>query len=359
MSAPSDPGERSAPAWLHDGRSALRHDVVVAIDGDRLTIAGFDAVPLSALRRLDGAGLLYGHKDLPGWRLGFDIEPPAPILWRLPAATHYGGLIDRIGLWRAAVVLLALSAVILIAAIQGFGLIARAIPYSWEQKLGDAISGDFGEYACRAPAGQAALDGLARRLSPRSRPIRVGVVDIPMVNAVALPGGRILIFRGLIDEARSPDEVAGVLAHEIGHVEHRHVLVALLRRFGIGLLIGSGGTAAEYGQALIDSRYSRAAESEADDYSIAHLRSAGISPAATAKLFERLGKEEAGLPGVFAYVASHPPSAERRRRFDAAARNMARASPALDPGGWAAVRAMCGEAKPKKQLSLRFQGRPL
>lgn len=354
MSAPSDPEDRRAPAWLHDGRSALRHDVTVTIDGDRLAIDGFDPVPLASLRRLDGAGLLYGHKDLPGWRLGFDVEPPAPILWRLPAAAHYGGLIDRIGLWRAAVVLLALSAVVLVAAIQGFGLLARAIPYSWEQRLGDAISGDFGEYACRAPAGQAALDGLARRLSPSSRPIRVGVVNIPAVNAVALPGGRILIFRGLIDEARSPDEVAGVLAHEIGHVEHRHVLVALLRRFGIGMLIGSGGTAAEYGQALIDSRYSRAAESEADDYSIEHMRAAGISTAATASLFERLGKEEAGMPSVLAYMASHPPSAERRRRFDAAAKGLARPQPALDPEQWAAVRAMCGKAKPKGDFSLRF-----
>ena len=354
MSAPSDPENRSAPAWLHDGRSALRHDVRVAIEGDALAIDGFDAVPLASLRRLDGAGLLYGHKDLPGWRLGFDVEPPSAILWRLPAAARYGGLIDRIGLWRAALVLLALSAAVLVAAIQGFGLLARAIPYSWEQKLGDAISGDFGDRACRARAGQAALDGLSRRLSPSSRPMRVAVVNIPVVNAVALPGGRILIFRGLIDEARSPDEVAGVLAHEIGHVEHRHVLVALLRRFGIGLLIGSGGTAADYGQALIDSRYSRAAEAQADDYSIDHMRAAGISTAATAKLFERLGREEAGTPAVFAYLASHPPSAERRKRFDAAARGVAATRPALDAAQWAAVRAICGPGRPKGDFPLRF-----
>lgn len=346
MSAPSEPDDRHAPAWLHDGRSALRHEVSVAIDGDGLAIDGFPPVPFSALNRLDARGLVYEHKDIAGWRLGFNREPPAPILSRLPAPARYGGLIDRIGLWRGAVILLVLSALALVAAIQGFDLLARAIPYSWEQKLGDAISGDFGEQACHAPAGQKALDGLARRLSPASRPIRVGVVDIPVVNAVALPGGRILIFRGLIDEAQSPDEVAGVLAHEIGHVEHRHVLVALLRRFGIGLLIGSGGTAADYGQALIDSRYSRAAESEADDYSIAQLRAAHISPAATAALFKRLGKDEAGLPAVFAYVASHPPSAERRRRFDSATKGMIGTRPALDPGQWAAVRAMCGKAKP-------------
>lgn len=258
-----------------------------------------------------------------------------------PAAARYGRPIDRIGLLAAVAIGLAMSALLLVGAIKGFELVGRMIPYSWEQRLGDVINGDFGAYACREPRGQKALDGLARRLSPSGRPMRVGVVDMPVVNAVALPGGRILIFRGLIDEAGSPDEVAGVLAHEIGHVEHRHVMVALLRRFGIGLLLGSGGSAAEYGQALIESRYSRSAEREADDYSVEHLKKAGISPAATAKLFARLGKQEAELPGVFVYMASHPPSIERRQRFEAAAKTMPTSRPSLDAAQWAAVRAMC------------------
>ncbi|MET0373404.1 MAG: M48 family metallopeptidase [Rhizorhabdus sp.] len=353
MSEPSEPAPR-ALAWLHDGQSAVRHDVTVAIDGGDLLIEGFPPVPIDRLRRLDSADMAFGRSDLKGWRLGFDVEPPHPILWRLPARARYGGPIDRIGLWGAAAIGLALSALVVLGAIQGLDLLARAIPYSWEQRLGDAISGDFGEHACRGPAGQKALDGLARRLSPSGRPMRVGVVNLPVVNAVALPGGRILIFRGLIDDAKSPDEVAGVLAHEIGHVEHRHVMVSLLRRFGIGLLIGSGGSAAEYGQALIESRYSRAAESEADDYSIEHMVRAGISTAPTAAMFGRFGRDEAGMPGLFVYMASHPPSAERNRRFKAATKRVLRPTPSLDPAGWDAVRTMCGKAKAKNAFGLRI-----
>jgi Zn-dependent protease with chaperone function len=352
--APSEPTEDRASAWLHDGRSAVRHDVTVAIEGGRLVIDGFPPAPLDHLRRIDAPGLQFARKDVPGWRLGFDSEPPGPILRQLPAAGRYGGPIDRIGLWGAAAIALALSALVIFGAIQGLDLLARLIPYSWEQRLGDTISGDFGDDACRAPVGQKALDGLARRLSPSGRPMRVRVVNVPIVNAVALPGGRILIFRGLIDEAKSPDEVAGVLAHEIGHVEHRHVMVALLRRFGIGLLVGSGGSAAEYGQALLESSYSRAAESEADDYSIKHLVKAGISPAPTAQLFQRLGREEAAMPRVFVYMASHPPSAERKKRFDDATKRVLQSHPSLDPAGWAAVRTMCGKTKPKGELGLRF-----
>lgn len=328
--------------------------MVVAIDGDALAIEGQEAVPLALLRRVDAPGLLFERADLKGWRLGFDADPPTPILWRLPSRGAYGGPIDRIGLWGFAALGLIVSALVVLGAIKGLDLVARAIPYSWEQKLGDAITGDFGAQACRAPEGQKAIDDLARRLSPAGRPIRVSVLNVDIVNAVALPGGRILIFRGLIDQAKSADEVAGVLAHEIGHVEHRHVMVSLLRRFGLGLLIGSGGTAADYGQALLESRYSRDAEREADDYSIAHMVKAGISPAATAGFFGRLSKQEAGLPDMFVYMASHPLSAERQKAFAKAAKGLARAQPALSPPAWAAVRAMCGKAKAKADLDLRF-----
>ena len=53
-------------------------------------------------------------------------------------------------------------------------------------------------------------------------PLRVSVLDHGMANALAVPGGRILIFRGLLEAADNPEEVAGVLAHEIGHVAARH-----------------------------------------------------------------------------------------------------------------------------------------
>ncbi|MES2498582.1 MAG: M48 family metallopeptidase [Pseudomonadota bacterium] len=354
MSEPSDPIAQGVPAWLYDGQSALRHAVTVAIAGDMLLIDGFAPTPVDALRRIDTRGLQFAREDIPGWRLGFDVEPPGPILRQLPAAGRYGGPIDRLGLWAAAAIALCLSALAVFGMIQGLDLLVRIIPYSWEQRLGDTISGDFGTYACRAPTGQKALDDLAKRLSPSGRPMRVGVVNIPIVNAVALPGGRILIFRGLIAEAASPDEVAGVLAHEIGHVEHRHVLVSLLRRFGIGLLIGSGGSAADYGQALIEARYSRAAESEADEYSVEQLVKAGISPAPTAKLFERLGKQEAALPKIFVYGASHPPSADRKTLFDGAAKRVLQPRPSLTPAAWDAVRAMCGKPTPKGDFELRF-----
>jgi Zn-dependent protease with chaperone function len=355
MSAPSEPSAGSAAAWLHDGESAVRHSVTVRLDGDAIVIDGHGGVPLASLRRIDMRGIQFSRQDRPGWRLGFDEPPPSALLGQLPAGTRYGGWIDRIGLWRAALAAAILSVAVVLGTIEGLDLLARAIPFSWEQRLGDAISGDFADMACRDPAGQTLLDGLASRLSSADRPMRVTMVDMPVVNAVALPGGRILIFDGLVAQAKSPDELAGVLAHEIGHVEHRHVMVAMLRRFGLGLLFGTSGNTTQYGQALLESRYSRAAESEADDYSIEHLRAADISPAATASLFARLGREDAKMPGLFAYLASHPASADRQRRFAESARTMQNAQPALTPAQWHAVQAMCASAMPKRKRDFHFR----
>ncbi|MDX7324874.1 M48 family metalloprotease, partial [Providencia rettgeri] len=80
-----------------------------------------------------------------------------------------------------------------------------------------------------------ALKTLATRIDPDDPRLEVDVVKLPMVNAVTLPGGRIVVFDGLIRAAKSPDEVAGVVAHEIGHVRHRDVMEGLLRQFGLSV----------------------------------------------------------------------------------------------------------------------------
>lgn len=346
------------PAWLFDGRSAMRHDVQVRIGGGSLTI-GDGTVPIAGLFRVDDTRPIFGRRDVAGWRLGFDGPLPPPFASALPRAARYGGWIDRIGIWRAATAAALLSAILLVGALAGIDLIARAIPFSWERRFGDALTGDFGGAMCTGKAGQAALDGLALRLSPAGRPMRARVVDIDVVNAVALPGGRILIFRGLIDDARSPDEVAGVIAHEIGHVDKRHVMAALIRRFGLGLLLGSNGRPGEYAQVLFDSTYSRSAERAADAYSVAHLTSAGISPRGTADFFGRLARKDAKDGGristMLGYLSSHPPSDERRDLFLTAARAMPHPAPALDARSWQAVKAVCATTAQPAGANMPFR----
>jgi len=118
-----------------------------------------------------------------------------------------------------------------------------------EVALGDAgferTLTSLGASDCKSPEGVAALQRMTDRLSlglDLPYPLQVRVVDDPMVNAFAFAGGHVAIFRGLIDLAQTPDEVAAVLAHEIGHVAHRDATRSTLRMVGsfgiVGLVFG-------------------------------------------------------------------------------------------------------------------------
>jgi len=236
---------------------------------------------------------------------------------------------------------------------------APLIPIAWEESLGDAvvddIAGIFGAVSkgevkrCETADGRLALDILTSLLvSQVKTPYRfeVIVLDVDMVNALAAPGGRIVIFKKLLTDATSADEVAGVLAHEMGHVISRHPMEAVARDMGISLIfnlllggVGSGVTDAA-GQALLSSAYSRDAERASDTIALGVLRRAQISPKGFADFFDRRSKEDGGVMGAMSFMSSHPPSGERAK----AARNTlpANLQPALSESNWKALKAICG-----------------
>ncbi|KAB2875375.1 MAG: M48 family metallopeptidase, partial [Bauldia sp.] len=158
--------------------------------------------------------------------------------------------------------------------------IAAVMPLSWEERMGQNVRNQVlgllarGTKQCEAPAGKAAIEALVKRLAATTETryrFNVVVVDSPLVNAFAAPAGYIVVFRGLIDKASSGEEVAGVLAHEMGHVIERHGTEALIRQLGMNAILGAmlgdasgiGSTAADIGSQLAVLSYGRAAEREA------------------------------------------------------------------------------------------------
>jgi predicted Zn-dependent protease len=337
----------AVPAWLYDGVTAERRAISVARDGSDLLIAeSGERVPFASLKAMgDRRAMIFGRTGVDGWRLGFSAPPPVALAAALPWQEHHGGLIDRFGLVVAALIGLALAAAAVFVLTRGTALVARLVPESWELALGDAMSGNLGGRVCAAPAAQHALDRLTQRLAEPGSPVRVRVVDLGMANAVTLPGRQVVLFRGLIGAARSPDEVAGVLGHELGHVANRDVMTGLLRDFGLSLLIG-GADGGAIAQALLSSRYGRSAERAADAHAIAALARADVSPADTAAFFDRLGKREPGaVTGrLLTYLSTHPLSAERRQAFVAATRARPPYRPAMSAQDWKALRAICGRS---------------
>ena len=158
---------------------------------------------------------------------------------------------------------------------------------------------------------------------PDAPPFSVEVVQLPVVNAFALPGGRIIVSGKLIAEAKSPEEVAGVLAHELGHVYYRHPEAQFTRLMGMQLLLtlatGTSGGDALGGLAglLTILRYSRAAEAQADDFARRLMAEGGIDPSGLRDFFTRMQEKSGGastggiLSGIGSMLSSHPGTAER------------------------------------------------
>jgi predicted Zn-dependent protease len=235
--------------------------------------------------------------------------------------------------------------------------VVTLVPPSWEAPLGDAVIGEVGrQFAdagappwCTGDAGRRALDRMTARLVAAGGPAiaPVAVVNGKTVNALTMPGGRIALFRGLIDQAQSPDELAGVLAHEMGHVRHRHSMQMLVTGVGLGLLLQlvtadvTGGTVlATATQVVVISGFTRPAEHEADADAKRVLGAAGIGSQGLAEFFDRLAASEKAVrnTAVFRLIATHPNSTERAQLFRDGSRT---ADPVLTPQEWQAIKTMC------------------
>ena len=220
----------------------------------------------------------------------------------------------------AALILVVLVVIWLARAVSGH--LVSWMPTSVDQRLGEQSWAIVrAGAACDDPDSAQYVEQLVARLThglPDS-PFRyqVALLDTDEVNAFALPGGFIAVHRGLLETASSSEEVAGVLAHELMHVEQRHGARRVLRELGTATLLSAivGGSdlavPAAVATDLIGMRYDREQEQEADRLGAQLMSSAGLSPTALASFFDRLSEQGDGqLPG---WLATHPDPGDRAR----------------------------------------------
>ncbi len=262
----------------------------------------------------------------------------------------------------ALTVLAAVAAIGIVIALFFWGLPALAdvaaarVPVAWEERLGAAVAEHLAPPVkrCTDPARAQVIDGIvAALIAPPPKPpytFRVVVVDEPTVNAFAAPGGYIVLFRGLLEQTRSPEELAGVLAHEIQHVLHRHATRTLLQHASAGLLVsaltgdatGALAYAVESARTLGTLHYSRQAEEEADAEGIRMLLAAGINPAGMIAFLESLRKDEGTTRAVVTYLSTHPSTEDRIEKLKALAGQSPRASVKLLPDyDWRNIKKIC------------------
>lgn len=227
------------------------------------------------------------------------------------------------------------------------------IPIEWERKLGESAYHDFltrQEVMKEGPA-VAAVKEMTHRLTDQipDNPytFEVTVVKSDVVNAFALPGGYIVVFTGLMQKAENPEEVAGVLAHELNHVLQRHGLERIVKQLGfvavVSIVLGNqqglGGIMKQLGVELMTLKFGRAQETEADLTGLQLLYRAKIDPSGMITFFQRLAEKDEGR---VEWLSTHPMSNARAERLKTQLAEMPKQNPEPFTFDWTKVRASPG-----------------
>jgi beta-barrel assembly-enhancing protease len=246
--------------------------------------------------------------------------------------------------------LLWLIAALVVGGVAALGVpfVARHVPWSVEKRLAGLQNGPAGIEVCDQSGNQEAAALLAKvvgRVYPiypadREFPIQVQVIKGKTVNAFAFLGGRIFIYEGLLKQAGSAEELAGILAHEIEHVKRRHIIqgvfVRLVTVSTIKLVFsGNGSVDPKLANMLLNMHFSREQEQEADQGALQRLHDARVDVAGFKKFFER-AENMTALPAM---LSDHPNN-------DSRARLMAKflgapSEPIMSRADWQLIKTIC------------------
>jgi len=240
-------------------------------------------------------------------------------------------------------------------------LVTPHVPVSWEDKLGQSVTKFLAppEKLCGDSKGNQAIreivSSLTSTIPNQPYTFKVYVVNHPEFNALAAPGGHIIIFRELLEGSSNAEELAGVLAHEIQHVLKRHSTKAMLEQASTAVLVsavtgdpsGAVAFAIEGAATLGRLNHSREAEAEADQEGIKILMAAGINPEGMISFFEKLRDKGMDIPEPLMFLSTHPNTSDRIRELRSYVRQFrARQSergfsPLAQNEDWEAIRSMC------------------
>lgn len=226
--------------------------------------------------------------------------------------------------------------------------VLKRIPVTVDKEVGKMFEGQFLASKEVVPANEATravgliVDKLKAASADQRFDFKVSVQRNKEVNAFAAPGGLIVVYTGLIAEAASAEEVAGVLAHEMAHATNRHSMRQMLYAGGLlplaGMLIGQPDAAALFqslGQ-LSELKFSRTQEEDADRTGFDTLVAAGMPTEGMARFFDRLAAMSGAPPS---FLSTHPSSADRATAIRARAKALANPATEPLPIDWDAVKA--------------------
>ena len=312
-------------------------------------------------------------------RLGTVSDPDARLIveygdgWKalsllLPCSARPGVRIS--GSWRSLAGYGVLAGVVVFLIMQGLPRVlektATWIPHSWLNSLGQyAIEGNFSAPVCAEGAGLNALRKLTLPLVSKGdagRVYKIAVIKGKEANAVTMPGDYIVILEGLLQRAKTAEEVAGVIAHEMGHVHLQHPARGAVRNAGISLLLYAmmgNSKAVSVAGYINDTRFSREDELAADKYAVELMNSIGMDGRSLADFLKRPendGQDKKNIKQKTAvseasaldYLSTHPATVERARVIEALSIVKRGERKPMEAGEWGALKGIC-----KRTMSLK------
>jgi Zn-dependent protease with chaperone function len=348
-----------------DGASSRRHAATLAFTGTlEISVDGEIKAswPYADIRRADSApGTLRVSCQSAPALARLEIRDPAIAAeLTVRAADLDAHHLGRRGVAKIVGWSLAAAASIVLVVLYGVPLaadrLAPLVPESFERRLGEVSEQQvkliFGDKVCNGAAGQAAFTKLVNTLREAAGldpSVQTAVLSSPVPNAFALPGGKVFVFDALLGKAQNPDEIAGVIAHELGHLKHRDNMRGLIYNGGtsflIGLLFGDitgSGAVIFTSRTLITSANSREAETAADTFSIEMMQKLGRPPKAMGELMLRVTGKEGGKG--LSIISTHPLTEDRLARMSKEDQTP-RGAPLLTDAEWQALKGICGAGK--------------
>ena len=368
----------TSDAVFFDGATSARHDVTLELNDYAVVIfnrAGglIDQWPYPRLKHLSAPAHIFrvglrqsdnlARLEIADQDMAHAIDLACPDIDRTGASARKAR--------RRAIALSFLAAVSLFAvAIYGVPAIADRlaplVPQGIERRLGSAADTQVRAMLDKGPrdrpfecgsapveqAGRAAFERLMNRLQTAAGlriPLHAAVVRREEANAIALPGGHVYVFKGLIDQANSADEVGGVIAHELGHVANRDGTRSILQATGLSLIFGmllgdfvGGGAVIFAAKTILQTTYSREVEASADGYAVGLMRQVGGDARALGTILTRIAGTHPG-PKLF---LDHPDTPSRVIHINSLAGSDP-TRPLLSPAEWAALKRICS-GKPEQ-----------
>lgn len=362
---------KTGPGIFFDGQSARPNSVTVTVSpANRIVItdeagAAMASWPCDDVRMVDAPPGLLRMRVQTDDQARLEVSEAMLAQTLMLSCTYLKNrdAVERSTTWKIVGWSIAACVSLVLLAVYGVPAIADRlvpfIPYAVDQRIGAGVKTSLirqlsnGQVCKPGPAAQKAFERIKDKLltnaSGLNGPVDIVILPSPIKNAFALPGGHVMVLSGLLENAENADELAGVLAHELGHVAGRHTTRKLVSESGLYFLLGIvlgdfGGSTVLIGgsRAILNAGYSRDAERDADQYAIELMDRAGGNPEGLATMLERIAT--INFTGALGLLSTHPHTKERAAEIRATADSLMdgrSAGTVLNQKDWQALKTYC------------------